>query len=160
MLHLTAIIIAIDNLFAGQRSLLKCDLREVSAEFVILVLGPFLERMVVALVAIESHSEECLAHILGDFARLTQHAEIIDGRIFIFSSLASTCLSMKLLCGASAHLKPVRSPMTVTRLAAYKPSKRTRMAASPRRTALTSPSFTSATSPLLLVKTASRVTSR
>ena len=53
------------------------------AELVVLVLRPALERMVVALVAVEAHAEKRLADVLRHLARLPQHAEIIRGGILI-----------------------------------------------------------------------------
>src|ERR1051325_5429872 len=57
--------------------------REISGEFVILVLRPPFEWVVVAFIAIETHAEEGLANVFSNFAGLAQNAVVIDRRIFV-----------------------------------------------------------------------------
>ncbi len=68
---------------------------------------------------------------------------------------------MALWTGRWTHSKPVRSPMTTTVLAAYAPSYRASMVASPRRAVVSSPVLSTVTTSVLLDSTnASAVTSR
>ena len=97
MLHLSAVVVAIHDVLrhllggvglvapdqgvASQCPTLEGHLRKVRAEGVVLILGPALERMVVALVAVEAHAEEGLRDILRHLAGIAQCPEVIAGGI-------------------------------------------------------------------------------
>ena len=59
----------VDDLFVGQVALLAADLREEGGEAVVVVLGPALERMVVALGALDADAEEELGRRLDRSSR-------------------------------------------------------------------------------------------
>ena len=88
-----------DQGVASERAPLEGYLREIGAERVILVLGPALERMIVALVAVETNTQEGLRDILGHFARITECAEIIAGRVFEGASLGEDEVAHQLIVG-------------------------------------------------------------
>src|SRR5439155_25496002 len=82
-----AIVLQIDNFLAGhlhqvagkaadvllaKRTAFDGEAREVSAELVILSWRPFLERMIVTLVAVEADTQERLTYIVGNLAWITQ----------------------------------------------------------------------------------------
>src|SRR2546423_7854853 len=85
----SGVTIVIPNDFLAEKTFLDGDLREVSPELVVLVLGPFFERMIVTLITIETNAQKCLAHVLRDFARFAQHPQVVDGRIFVTTALSS-----------------------------------------------------------------------
>src|SRR5204863_4352604 len=70
-------------------------------------LGPFLERMIVALVAVEPHPEKGLAHVLRDLARLTQRPVIIHFRIPVGTALGEQHLANKLIVGLVPGDRPL-----------------------------------------------------
>ena len=83
------------------------------------------------------------------------------GSIFMRSHLRVTSSSILLHFSGSFQANLVRSPITVMVVAAYAPSKRARMAASPRRRLVMRPVLSaSITSMLPLSTKASAVTSR
>ncbi len=57
------------------------DFGEISGQLPMLILRPTLERMVVALVAIEPHAEEKLRRVFHQVARIAEHLEIRSGRV-------------------------------------------------------------------------------
>ena len=102
MLHFAAVVLVIDDLLGGNLeraarlgeddlladlALLEAHLSEVGAHFVVLVLRPLLERMIVALVAVEAHAQERLRDVLGHLARLAEDAEIIHRWIVVAAAL-------------------------------------------------------------------------
>ena len=114
MLHLTTVVFVINDLLGGDHertarlgeddfladlALLETHLREVSAQLVILVLRPLLERMVVTLVAVEAHAQESLRDILGHLARLAEHAEIVHRRILVAAAFRSEQRADELVVG-------------------------------------------------------------
>src|SRR5439155_27210699 len=103
-----AIVLQIDNFLAGhlhqvagkaadvllaKRTAFDGEAREVSAELVILSLRPFLERMIVALVAVEADTQERLTYVLGDLAWITQGPVVVHFGIQIRTSFGEQQLA-------------------------------------------------------------------
>ena len=65
---------AADHPSATSRVRLQADLREEGRSLVVLVLSPTLERMIVALVAVEPHGQEELGRVLHHGRRLAEHS--------------------------------------------------------------------------------------
>ena len=62
---------------------LQADLGEVGGGFVILILRPALERVIVAFVAVEAGGEEQVRGVLHDHVRLTQNLKIRSRRVIL-----------------------------------------------------------------------------
>ena len=62
---------------------LEADLREEGGRLVILVLGPALERVIVALVAVEPNGQEELGRVLHGGRRLAEDLEIGGRRVVL-----------------------------------------------------------------------------
>jgi hypothetical protein len=78
VLHLAAAEVAIDDLLARPDARLEGDAGEEGAELVVLVLRPLFERVVVALVAVETDAEERLADVLGHLPGLFQRPVVVN----------------------------------------------------------------------------------
>ena len=74
---------AADALVAGLVILLQADLREVGGRLVILILCPALERVVVALVAVEACGQKKVRCVLHDRVRFTQNLVVRGGRVVL-----------------------------------------------------------------------------
>src|SRR5262249_43529872 len=72
---------AADFLILEMRIRLPADLGEERCQLVVLILGPSLERMVVALVAVKAHGQEKLSSVLHNGAWLAEDLEVRSGRI-------------------------------------------------------------------------------
>ncbi len=57
---------------------------EITGRFIVLVLRPTFERMVMALVAVEANRQEKMRRVFHDHVRLTQNLEIRCGRLVRF----------------------------------------------------------------------------
>ena len=75
------------------------DAREVRGQLVVLVLSPFLERVVVALVAVEAHAEEQLGRVLHDRVGGAQHLVVARGRAGDVGSLGGQHVADELVVG-------------------------------------------------------------
>ena len=71
----------VDDLFVGQVALLAADLREEGGEAVIVVLGPALERVVVALGALDADAQEELGGRLDGVLRVAADPVVVGGGI-------------------------------------------------------------------------------
>ena len=90
---------ALDLAVAGGRVGLQLHAGEVSGRLVVLVLGPTLERMVVALVAIEPHGQEQVRGGLHRVGRLAKDLEVRGGRILAVRSGGGEDLLDELVVG-------------------------------------------------------------
>ena len=72
---------AADHLPLAGRVATQTDLREVRGRLIILILRPALERMVMALVAIEPHRQEELGRILHGRRRVAEDLEVRRRRV-------------------------------------------------------------------------------
>ena len=71
----------VDDGLPGVGGPLAADLAEEGGERVVVVLGPLVEGMVVALGALDAHPHEYLGHVLGDLEVVALHLVIIGGGV-------------------------------------------------------------------------------
>jgi len=74
VLNFAAVVVAIDDHFAGLATGFELYLCEVGTELEILILRPFFEGVIVALVAVEANTQEGLRDVFGDLARIDRLA--------------------------------------------------------------------------------------
>ena len=90
---------AADLLVAGGRIGLQFDPGEIRGRLVVLVLRPALERMIVALVAVEPHAQEQVRGVLHRVVRLAQDLVIRRGRILAIRAAGREDLAGELVVG-------------------------------------------------------------